>query len=620
MTGRGGKDGATRRGVRPFPAGLRSPTRPGIALIAATLAACNAEMDANAPTDASVHTIGGDRPASLTLPADYDGSRPLPLVMVLHGFTGNAEWTDERFGISRRIDADDIAVVLPNGTRNPEGQSFWNATDYCCNFHGSDVDDVGYLNRLVEDASEHLTVDGVYLVGLSNGGFMSYRMACETMPGLRAIAAIAGTTFSDPARCEDAAPISVLHIHGTADSTIRYGGGESRRGARYPGAVETVRRWALRAGCDLEAGDSMPALDLLADLPDAETEAMRYRTGCSDAHTIELWTIRGGPHVPDFDPGGFGARVVQWLTGDRAAGSLAEDPFAATPADGPAPEIGPAPDDYRPTAAGAPSTDIWLGRLEESATGALAVRELANVTARDGYDNQPTFDPAGEALYYASAVDSTQTEIFRYGFGRGIVEQLTRTSGASEFSPTAIPGQDALSAIHEESGLQYLWRYGTDGADLGPIFATVEPVGYHAWADERTAVIFVLGDPPTLQIGDALTGAVRTVAANPGRSIHRIPGTESVSFVRKLSEEEWWIERLDPETGETERITQTLPGREDYAWTPGGAILMGDGASLRMWTANADWTEVATPAPGDADISRLAVSPDGSRIAMAIAR
>ena len=143
-----------------------------------------------------------------------------------------------------------------------------------------------------------------------------------------------------------------------------------------------------------------------------------------------------------------------------------DDPFAATPADGPAPEIGPAPEDYRPTAAGAPSTDIWIGRIERGEGGALSVRDLVNATGRDGYDNQPAFDPSGAAVYYTSAVDSTQTETFRYVLEEGAVEQVTHTPGASEFSPTPIPAQDAFSAIREVRGRQFLWRYGADGSDL----------------------------------------------------------------------------------------------------------------------------------------------------------
>ena len=300
-------------------------------------------------------------------------------------------------------------------------------------------------------------------------------------------------------------------------------------------------------------------------------------------------------------------------TGSPSSG----DPFAATPADGRLPMVGPAPADYRPTAAGAPSTDIWVGRVERGDDGALSISDLANATDRDGYDNQPSFDLSGNAIYYTSAVDSTQTEIFRYAVDTGTSEQVTHTSDASEFSPTVIPGQDAFSSIHEFRGLQYLWRYGADGSEMGPIFATAEPVGYHAWADERTTAMFILGDPPTLQVGDAISGEIRVVAENPGRSIHRIPGSTDISFVRKVADDEWWIERLDPVSGETERIAQTLPGREDYAWTPEGEILMGDGTGLFAWIPESGWREVATldPAAGG-EVSRLAVSPDGTRIAV----
>ena len=285
------------------------------------------------------------------------------------------------------------------------------------------------------------------------------------------------------------------------------------------------------------------------------------------------------------------------------------DPFAATPADGPAPEIGPAPADYRPTAAGAPSTDIWIGRIERGPGGAPRLRDLVNATDRHGYDNQPVFDPSGAAVYYTSAVDSTQTEAFRYVLDTGTAEQVTQTPGASEFSPTPIPAQDALSAIREERGRQFLWRYGMDGSDLGPIFATVEPVGYHAWGNGTVTAMFVLGDPPTLQIGDALSGEVRVVAENPGRSIHRIPGSGDISFVRKVAEDEWWIERLDPVTGETTRLVATPPGREDYAWTPEGEILIGDGATLLAWSADAGWREVAQLDEAEGgDISRIAAS------------
>ena len=310
-------------------------------------------------------------------------------------------------------------------------------------------------------------------------------------------------------------------------------------------------------------------------------------------------------------------------TGEEApnAETWAADPFPAEPPDGPMPEIGPAPADYVPTATGVPATDIWLGALVRDGS-ALSVSGLAQATDRDGYDNQPSFLLDGSAILFTVALERRQTEIMRLevtsgtesGAGPGV--QLTDTE-ASEFSALQIPGQEAFSAIHELRGKQYLWRYDLSGAPLGPIFAGAEPVGYFAWANEQVVAMFILGDPATLQVGDALSGEIRIVAENPGRSIHRIPGTEAISFVRKVSDEEWWLERLDPADGTTVRITRTLPGREDYAWTPGGEILMGDGSRLFSWSESSDWTEIGDFSDLGVDgITRLAVSPDGARIAI----
>lgn len=261
-------------------------------------------------------TIGGERPAELTRPYQYVAGTPVPLVIVLHGYGGSSAGIDRYFGISGLLHQDHFAVILPQGTLNPDGRRFWDATDFCCDFREADPDDVGYLNELVEEAADHVEPEGVYLVGLSNGGFMSYRMACESMPKLRGIVNLAGSSFDDADRCEGAEPISILHIHGTVDSTIRYNGGSRNRGTiRYSGAREVVERWASRAGCDIEAGDTLPSLDLVGNIPGAETTPLRYRTGCRTAVTVELWTIQEGPHVPRFDSNDIARRLTGWLFG-----------------------------------------------------------------------------------------------------------------------------------------------------------------------------------------------------------------------------------------------------------------------------------------------------------------
>ena len=263
-----------------------------------------------------VHTLGGERPALLVLPAEHDPKTPIPLVLSLHGFTSHLAEHDRYFGLSKRVNADRFALIMANGTHDPDGHRFWNATDFCCDLHNTQVDDVQYLAGLLKEAAAHIAVERVFVLGHSNGGFMSYRLACEGIPKLVAIASLAGTSFSDPSRCALASPVSVLQIHGTADRVIAYDGSTGEQ--EYAGAEEVALRWAALARCNLTEPETLPPLDLDQDLDGPETIRTRYRTGCRNHATIELWTIEQGTHVPHLAPD-FGPRLLEWLfSGSRA--------------------------------------------------------------------------------------------------------------------------------------------------------------------------------------------------------------------------------------------------------------------------------------------------------------
>ena len=264
----------------------------------------------SASTEVEERTIGGERSAQLLLPEDR-GSGPLPLVVSLHGYGGDAEGHDWYFGLSDRIAEYGFALITPQGTTDSSGSPFWNATDGCCNFYGSDVDDSGWISSLVADAREIVDVSGVHVVGYSNGGFMSYRVACDGLEGLVAIAGVAGSSFGDPERCADALPVSVLQIHGTQDMQIPYGGTLEYEGG-YPGALELVTRWAERAGCQVDSDVALPDIDLDVSIDGAETSVRRIRDGCSDGITIELWTIEGADHFPIFQED-WPDRLLKWL-------------------------------------------------------------------------------------------------------------------------------------------------------------------------------------------------------------------------------------------------------------------------------------------------------------------
>ncbi|MDE2745416.1 MAG: hypothetical protein OXI41_05455 [Chloroflexota bacterium] len=270
----------------------------------------------SAEPSVETYAIGGERSADLMLPTDR-GDEPLPLVLSLHGYQGEAEAHDWYFGLSARILGWEFALITPQGTTDSRGYAFWNATDGCCNFHGSEVDDFAWLSRLVAEAREIVDVSGVYVVGYSNGGFMAYRLACDGLDGLVAIASLAGSSFGDPERCADAPPVSVLQIHGSDDLDIPYAGTLEYEGG-YPGVVELINRWAARAGCDVASAVVLPSVDLEASVQGAETMVRQIRNGCADGITIELWTIEGADHFPSFQDD-WPDRLLRWLFSESRA-------------------------------------------------------------------------------------------------------------------------------------------------------------------------------------------------------------------------------------------------------------------------------------------------------------
>ncbi|MCA9610770.1 MAG: hypothetical protein KC619_34480, partial [Myxococcales bacterium] len=163
----------------------------------------------------------------------------------------------------------------------------------------------------VDEVEALAPVRDVYFFGHSNGGFMSYRMACDHADRITAIGSLAGSGFLTEAECGATQPVSVLQVHGDMDETIDYLGVT----AAYPSAEAMVDRWAARAGCteEVTAGE---ALDLDQTIPGAETTVEDHVTGCSGADA-SLWTIAGGSHIPDLTSGPFAADLLEWLDRHR---------------------------------------------------------------------------------------------------------------------------------------------------------------------------------------------------------------------------------------------------------------------------------------------------------------
>ena len=263
--------------------------------------------------------VGGDRPVTVRVPASYDPSRPAPLLILLHGYTGSGDDIDSYFGLGPAAEEAGFVYATPDGTIDSNGNRFWNATDACCNFDRGSVDDVAYLSSVIADIQGKVAIDPkrIAVVGHSNGGFMSYRMACERADLVAAIVSLAGVTFADPADCKPSEPVSVAHVHGTADDTILFGGGGplSDVTGPFPGAGATAATWATYDGCGAKPSSLSARIDVdasLTDGADPEETSVQEWSGCDAGSTVQLWTIPYGSHVPELTPA-FADAVIRFL-------------------------------------------------------------------------------------------------------------------------------------------------------------------------------------------------------------------------------------------------------------------------------------------------------------------
>ena len=249
----------------------------------------------------------------VTIPASYDGSTPAPLIVLLHGYTSSGAGQDSYMGFSRIADRYGFLLVAPDGDQESGGDHnrFWNASDACCNFFVSEVDDSGYIFDIINVVKFEYNVDPdrVYLIGHSNGGFMSYRTAYDHSGTIAAITSLAGANHNEE-RPAPENPVHILQIHGTADGTIAYEG-DDIQGNAYPSALASVTRWASYNGCSTSGADR-ELRHLEATIDGHETSVLLFKQGCKRGGSSELWTIAGGSHVPNLSDT-FSAQVVEWL-------------------------------------------------------------------------------------------------------------------------------------------------------------------------------------------------------------------------------------------------------------------------------------------------------------------
>lgn len=245
----------------------------------------------------SKRIVSSTRAYSMYVPTSYSEETSIPLVVQLHGYGSAGAQQESYMKLIPLAEEKKFIMVYPDGTIDSTGRRFWNAADTWHSFF-TDVDDDAYLLSILDEIESNYSIDAkrIYFVGHSNGGFMSYRMACSHSDRIAAIASLAGASYLSATDCEAKSSVSVLQIHGTNDETVLYEGGQIF-GKSYPSAVASVTQWATLNQCTQNAVTRSTKLDLDDNIAEDETAVTTW-TNCRNSSEVELWTMESSSHVP----------------------------------------------------------------------------------------------------------------------------------------------------------------------------------------------------------------------------------------------------------------------------------------------------------------------------------
>jgi polyhydroxybutyrate depolymerase len=225
---------------------------------------------------------GLNRTYTVYVPSNYVQGERLPLLLALHGLTQTGNIMMQFSDFNRYAEQYRFIVAYPDGVGNTWNVGFPG---------GANTNDVGFLSALIDTMYQQYTIDlaRVYSTGFSNGGFMSYRLACELGDRIAAIASVAGTmTDGAYAGCAPSRTKPVMHIHGTNDLVVFYNGGLGNKSVD-----EVLGLWKSFNTC--------PAGAVIVNLPDSVPEGSTVQTQtwtpCADSTEVVLYKVINGGHA-----------------------------------------------------------------------------------------------------------------------------------------------------------------------------------------------------------------------------------------------------------------------------------------------------------------------------------
>jgi hypothetical protein len=255
--------------------------------------------------------------------------------------------------------------------------------------------------------------------------------------------------------------------------------------------------------------------------------------------------------------------------------------------------------------------------LEKSENVSKSLGKPLNISSNEGYDNQPSFLDEDHILF--SSTRNGQTDIALYSISKDTKTWISNTPNGSEYSPLKIPGKEAVSAIRlDADGLQRLYQYDLKTGKSEELLNNLK-VGYHVWYNKHILVCTVLMENRMdLVVWNIKEGTNYTVEKNVGRSLHKIPNSDLVSYISKAGVTTA-IKSLNAASKAIETLQYIGQGKEDVAWLTKNQLLAGDNNGLFLAKADTTKTWELLHEFGPSTLykmSRIAVSPNGKKLAI----
>lgn len=277
------------------------------------------------------------------------------------------------------------------------------------------------------------------------------------------------------------------------------------------------------------------------------------------------------------------------------------------------------------------NSDIWVGKLNLWEKNPIT--ELVQITDTESYSNQPYFFDNAR-LFYTQEMkfedSETQMDVWMFDFKLGTSKNITQ-SVFSEYSPTPLVNNNNMSVIRvNEEGKQELWEIDLQGKAIKNIAPEIEPVGYQVWMNHKELLLFVLGEPNTLQRVDVMTPntAAKIIDADIGASLYRFEKTDW--FLYTSTSDGNYLNAYNIKSNKTIQIVKMPKNSEYFSVSPIGNVITSDGLTLwqnklmvkgeKMKAMN-KWEPIKiSQTECEKGISRTAISPDTSMIALVCER